>query len=118
MLHLSPLLTMLLFGLVINDLDGVDRLGWCRPLADDQDLKTLFEFKIITAELTFAVRGFFFILMGYWTDLGLLAVPAAWLAAAIAIAVIFGTRRPLLLLVFGSAGLIALGRRRAQRNAT
>ena len=161
MLHLSPLLMVLLFGLVINNLDGIDRLGWFRPLADEQYRKTLFEFKIITAELTFAVRGFFFILMGYWTDLALLASPAAWLAAAIAIAVIFGTRRPMLrlfrldladplgwiaprglitvllflsarkvvelpayldgavlLLVFGSAGLIALGRRRAQRTGT
>lgn len=161
MLHLSPLLMVLLFGLVINNLDGIDRLGWFRPLADEQYRKTLFEFKIITAELTFAVRGFFFILMGYWTDLALLASPAAWLAAALAIAVIFGTRRPMLrlfrldladplgwiaprglitvllflsarqvvelpayldgavlLLVFGSAGLIALGRRRAQRTGT
>lgn len=96
MLHLSPLLMVLLFGLVINNLDGFDRLGWFRPLADDQYRKTLFEFKLITAELTFAVRGFFFILMGYWTDLNLLASPLAWLAAALVLAIIFGTRRLML----------------------
>lgn len=155
MLHLSPLLMVLLFGLLINNLDAFARVGWIRRAADVQYRQTLAEFKTITCELTFAVRGFFFILMGYWTDLSLLASPAAWLSAGLALAVIFGTRRAMLrwfrlpmaqplawiaprglitvllflsakqafempayldgamlLVVFGSSVLIALGRRR------
>jgi NhaP-type Na+/H+ or K+/H+ antiporter len=43
-------------------------------------------------ELTFAVRGFFFILLGYWTEFSDLASLHAWLAAALVLLVVFGGR--------------------------
>ena len=42
---------------------------------------TLREFKSIVVELTFATKSFFFLLLGYWTDLSQMASLAAWLIA-------------------------------------
>jgi NhaP-type Na+/H+ or K+/H+ antiporter len=61
---------------------------------------TLNEFKAIAFELTFAVRGFFFILLGYWTDLSTFLMPMAWMGAVVILFVIYTTRSALLR-VFG-----------------
>ena len=90
--HLSPLLMVLLFGLAINNLRLFTRLPVLRGLLDNEFEKTLAEFKSLTTELTFAVRGFFFIILGYWTDWTALADPVAWLIAVVVLAVIFFSR--------------------------
>lgn len=96
LLHLSPLIMVLFFGLLLNKPTLVTRF---RPfhnwLEADYDA-TLSEFKTLVVELTFVVRGFFFVLLGYWTDLSDLASPWAWLAAALVLLVIFGSRYALL----------------------
>ena len=41
--------------------------------------QTLKEFKGLVAELTFATKSFFFLLLGYWTDLSQMVSVDAWL---------------------------------------
>jgi len=57
---------------------------------------TLAEFKGLVAELTFAVRSFFFLLLGYWTEIGHMREARAALVAAAVVAAIYLTRRLLL----------------------
>lgn len=103
LLHLSPLIMVLFFGLVLNKPSLVTRFrlfhGWAA--ADYED--TLSEFKTLVVELTFVVRGFFFVLLGYWTDLSDLASPWAWLAAALVLLVIFASRYALLRMTLRAA---------------
>ncbi len=82
--HLSPLIMVLMFGLILNNPSMLARLGWFRNIVNtDAYGNTVREFKSLTAELTFAVRGVFFVLLGYWTDLGSVGHWGAWLTAGI-----------------------------------
>lgn len=92
LLHLSPLILVLLFGLALNNPTLITRFRPFRRWMNDSYGATLGEFKVLVLELTFAVRGFFFILLGYWTDLSDLASPQAWLAAALVLLVVYGSR--------------------------
>ncbi|MGB4914131.1 MAG: cation:proton antiporter [Candidatus Dechloromonas phosphoritropha] len=92
LLHLSPLIMVLLFGLVLNNPTLITRWRPLRGWMDDSYEATLNEFKTLVRELTFAVRGFFFILLGYWTDLSDLASPRAWVAAALVLSVVYSGR--------------------------
>ena len=51
---------------------------------------------LFTVELTFAVRGFFFILLGYWTDLSTLNSLHAWITAIVVLLVIYASRYAIL----------------------
>ncbi len=92
LMHLSPLIMVLLFGLALNNPYLIIRFRPFRHWIDETYESTLQQFKVIVLELTFAVRGFFFILLGYWTPLSDLASPQAWLAAALILAVVYGSR--------------------------
>jgi NhaP-type Na+/H+ or K+/H+ antiporter len=83
---------VLLFGLVLNNPTLITRWRPLRGWMDDSYEATLNEFKTLVRELTFAVRGFFFILLGYWTDLSDLASPRAWVAAALVLSVVYSGR--------------------------
>jgi len=95
LMHLSPLIMVLLFGLVLNNPRLITRIPYLRNWMDDSYEATLNEFKVLVLELTFAVRGFFFILLGYWTDLSDLASLHAWLAAVVVLLVVYGGRHAL-----------------------
>lgn len=92
LMHLSPLIMVLLFGLALNNPTLITRFRPFQRWIDDSYETTLNEFKVLTLELTFAVRGFFFILLGYWTDLPDLASIEAWLATAFVLAFVYGSR--------------------------
>ncbi|MFY9326922.1 MAG: cation:proton antiporter [Georgfuchsia sp.] len=92
LMHLSPLIMVLLFGLALNNPTLITRFRPFRRWVDNSYEATLKEFKFLTLELTFAVRGFFFILLGYWTDLSDLAYIEVWLATAFILAVVYGSR--------------------------
>jgi len=110
LLHLSPLIMVLFFGLLLNKPSLVTRFRPFHDWVEDDYEATLSEFKTLVVELTFVVRGFFFVLLGYWTDLSDLASPFAWFAAALALAVIFGSRFALLrLMQLGPAAAGPLG---------
>ncbi|MFO1407902.1 MAG: hypothetical protein U1F08_10265 [Steroidobacteraceae bacterium] len=104
-LHLSPLVLVLVCGLLLNNarlLSRIPHLGrLLQPGYDD----TLAEFKGLVAELTFAVRSFFFLLLGYWTEIGhMRELRAAAVAAAIVVAIYLTRRLLLALLVRQDAG--------------
>ena len=54
--------------------------------------QTLHEFKGLVSELTFATKSFFFLLLGYWTDLTQMASLTAWMIAAAGIVIIYASR--------------------------
>lgn len=103
LLHLSPLIMVLFFGLLLNKPSLVTRFRPFHDWVEEDYDATLSEFKTLVVELTFVVRGFFFVLLGYWTDLSDLASPGAWLAAALVLLVIFGSRYALLRLTLRAA---------------
>lgn len=96
LMHLSPLIMVLFLGLLLNNPRFIMRLPGLRGAMDESYEATLSEFKVLVQELTFAVRGFFFILLGYWTDLSDLASIRAWAGAVLVLAVVYGGRRLLL----------------------
>lgn len=59
--------------------------------------------KHLTVEATFLVRTFFFLLLGYETELTDLADPRAWALALLLVALIFGLRWPLMRWLSGDA---------------
>jgi cell volume regulation protein A len=96
LLHLSPLIMVLFFGLMLNNPTLITRFRPFHNWPDDSYASTLNEFKLLAKELTFAVRGFFFILLGYWTDLSDLTSGKALLAAVLVLIVIYFTRSAML----------------------
>jgi Kef-type K+ transport system membrane component KefB len=95
-LHLSPLIVVLAGGLLLNNPHLLDRLPRVRRFHTPEYEQTLHEFKGLVAELTFATKSFFFLLLGYWTDLSHMAEPRAWLVAGAIVAVIYVSRLGLL----------------------
>lgn len=95
-LHLSPLILVLFFGLALNNSKMFTRFPWIRSRVSPRHGKTVKEFKTMVLELTFAVRGFFFILLGYWTRLSDLLSPTAWLAAILILSFTYSSRYLLL----------------------
>ena len=87
--HLSPLVLILVCGLLLNNthlLAHVPRLnGLLRPGYD----ATLREFKGLVVELTFAVKSFFFLMLGYWTDLSAMTDWRAWAVMVAGVGLIY-----------------------------
>lgn len=103
LLHLSPLLMVLLLGLFLNNPHLLRRLPAFRAGLEAPYRETLGRFHSLVAELTFVVRGFFFVLLGYWTDPASFAHPAAWGAALAALILVYASRYPLLRLLRSGA---------------
>lgn len=92
LLHLSPLIMVLMFGLALNNPKLITKFRPLRNWVDESYDETLEGFKGLVLELTFAVRGFFFLLLGYWTSLSDLATLEAWLAAGVVLGAIYLSR--------------------------
>lgn len=69
MFHLSPLLFILIFGLMLNNADLFIKGKLANYLHLEKLQSTTEELKLITAETAFIVRTFFFILFGYSINL-------------------------------------------------
>ena len=77
--HLSPLILILIFGLMLNnhklffpDWLGITN-GWPGNLLKDERMKALHhDFHILTLESAFVIRTFFFVLFGMTVSLGVL----------------------------------------------
>jgi cell volume regulation protein A len=91
-LHLSPLIVVLVCGLTINNPQLVTWHAKLRGIQNDTYEQTLREFKSLVAELTFATKSFFFLLLGYWTDTTEMLSTEAWLVAIGGIAAILASR--------------------------
>jgi NhaP-type Na+/H+ or K+/H+ antiporter len=91
-LHMSPLIVVLVCGLIINNPQLVTWHEKLRGIKNDTYWQTLHEFKGLVAELTFAMKSFFFLLLGYWTDVRTMLSVTAWLVAIAGIAFIVASR--------------------------
>ena len=98
-LHLSPLVLVLGCGLLLNN----PHLGnWSRQLSavrGESYNQTLKEFKGLVAELTFAAKSFFFLVLGYLTDLSTMRSWMAWAIAVAVFGVVFVSRFAILRLL-------------------
>jgi hypothetical protein len=90
--HLSPLVLVLVCGLLLNNPQLLERTRHLKRLHTERYDATLREFKGLVAELTFATKSFFFLLLGYWTDLARMADPEAWILAGWVVLAIYSTR--------------------------
>jgi potassium/hydrogen antiporter len=91
-LHLSPLIMVLGCGLLINNPRLITWNAKLRSMHSANYDQTLHEFKGLVAELTFATKSFFFLLLGYWTDLAQMASHTAWMIAAAGVVIIYASR--------------------------
>ena len=98
-LHLSPLVLVLVCGLLLNNTHVLRRLPRVNAIRHPEYEQTLKEFKGLVAELTFATKSFFFLLLGYWTEVREMAAAQAWWLAAGMVASIYATRWALLRLL-------------------
>jgi NhaP-type Na+/H+ or K+/H+ antiporter len=103
-MHLSPLLMVLVLGLTLNNAHLLRRIGWLQRLHNEAFERELERFKHLTSELTFLVRTFFFLLLGYVTDVKTLVEPRAWAYAIAISAIVFAVRWPALRLAGGEHG--------------
>lgn len=95
-LHLSPLVLILVCGLLLNNTHLLQRFRRMQPLLRPGYGSTLREFKSLVVELTFAVKSFFFLMLGYWTDLSAMADWRAWAVLVAALGLIYPMRYALL----------------------
>lgn len=98
-LQLSPLLIVLILGLMLNNPHLIRRVHWLKGLHSDHYGAELDKLKHLTAEATFLVRTFFFLLLGYSTDLGTMVDLRTWGVALALVAAIFLLRLPVLWLL-------------------
>ena len=91
-LHLSPLVLVLVCGLLLNNPHLLEWSARLKSMHGQGYDKTLGEFKGLVAELTFATKSVFFIMLGYWTDVTHMTDWRAWAIAGAMIAVIYASR--------------------------
>lgn len=95
-LHLSPLILVLGFGLMLNNTELIKRSPKISRFLDPHIDTTVSEFKSQVAELEFGVRSIFFIMLGLWTPLESLRDYRAWLISLSVIAILLIIRIVLL----------------------
>ena len=70
MFHLSSLIIILIFGMILNNYKVFFRGGLLRLLNEEKVEDVLDDMKVVTAETAFVVRTFFFIIFGWSVYLG------------------------------------------------
>ena len=70
MFHLSSLIIILIFGVILNNYKVFFRGGLINLLSVERVEEVLDDMKVVTAETAFVVRTFFFILFGWSVSLG------------------------------------------------
>ncbi len=70
MFHLSSLIIILIFGMILNNYKVFFRGGLMRLLNTERVDEVLGDMKVVTAETAFVVRTFFFIIFGWSVYLG------------------------------------------------
>jgi cell volume regulation protein A len=105
LLHLSALVIILIFGVVLNNVDVFFR-GRFRSWIEPEVLHRVVEhFHVVTRESSFVVRTFFFVIFGMVLSLGaLLNLEVAILSASILFSM-YGIRL-VLLVIMGNRGLL------------
>ncbi len=90
--HLSPLLLILAFGLMMNNINLVIPPFLQKYLVQEKLEEELPIFKSITAESAFLIRTYFFVLFGFSIDLASLTNPKVWLIGGIMVVCLYTMR--------------------------
>jgi len=92
MFHLSSLLIILVFGLMLSN-RNIFFPGKLRKFLDEAQMSSIFDnFKMITLESSFVVRTFFFVIFGFTIILTSLINFEVWLVSILVLAVLYGVR--------------------------
>jgi NhaP-type Na+/H+ or K+/H+ antiporter len=100
-LHLSPLLIVLILGLMLNNPHLIRRFKQLDGLHTNHYPAELVKLKHLTAEATFLVRTFFFLVLGYSTPLSAFVGTQTWVVALALVGGIFVLRLPMVALLSG-----------------
>jgi len=92
LIHLPALLIVLVFGMVINNSTLVIRGRLSRWISIEGIETVVDAMRSITAETSFLIRTFFFILFGYTIDLDVLILPDVWKLGSIIILILLFVR--------------------------
>lgn len=92
MIHVSSLLMILFFGLILNNLDlwAPKKLGKRLDIGKLQD--GIESFKMITNESAFLIRTLFFFIFGFTLQLSLMSDPKIIFTGLVIVALLFGIR--------------------------
>lgn len=92
MFHLSSLLIILVFGLILANRQ-IFFPGKMRKWLNEEQMATIFDnFKMITLESSFVVRTFFFVIFGFTIVLASLLDFKVWLVSLVILAILYGIR--------------------------
>jgi Kef-type K+ transport system membrane component KefB len=92
MFHLSSLLIILVFGMILSN-RNIFFPGRLRRFLDEAHLAEIFKhFKMITLESSFVVRTFFFVIFGFTIVPASLLDFKVWLISAAVLGILYGTR--------------------------
>ncbi len=92
MFHLSSLLIILVFGMILSNRQ-LFFPGPIKQLLDEKHLSSIFEnFKMVTLESSFVVRTFFFVIFGFTIVLGSLLDLRVWIVSIGILGVLYGIR--------------------------
>jgi NhaP-type Na+/H+ or K+/H+ antiporter len=86
------LILVLVCGLLLNNPHLLEWNARLRAWHNADYEQTLKEFKGLVAELTFATKSFFFLLLGYWTDVAQMLAPEAWMIAGASLVIVYVSR--------------------------
>lgn len=92
LIHLPALLVVLVFGLVINNSTVVIRGRLTKWISVDAIEGVVDVMRSITAETSFLIRTFFFILFGYTINLNVLILPDVWRLGSLIILILLFVR--------------------------
>lgn len=91
-LHLSPLILVLGFGLMLNNVELIHRVPKLSRFLNPQIEDTVADFKPQVREIEFGIRSVFFIMLGLWTPLSALQDYRAWILSAAIIVILLMVR--------------------------
>ena len=91
-LHLSSLLIILVFGMILSN-RHIFFPGKLRRLLDEEHLSSIFlNFKMITLESSFIIRTFFFVIFGFTIVLAKLLSFKVWIVSLAILGFLYGIR--------------------------
>jgi Kef-type K+ transport systems, membrane components len=93
MIHLPSLLIVLVFGMVLNNSSLVIKGPFLTKWIKTDKLDGVLDFlKTITAETSFLIRTFFFIIFGYTIDLSIFLSNEVWILGSLIVAILLFVR--------------------------
>lgn len=92
MFHLSSLLIILVFGLILSN-RNIFFPGKLKKYLNEEHMSTIFDnFKMITLESSFVVRTFFFVIFGFTILLASLLDLKVWVVSLLILGILYGIR--------------------------